>query len=46
MEPYIAADVMLLPTAYAVWTFVSETHAVNMIVQCIYDLYEELFLAK
>lgn len=45
MEPYIAADVMLLPTAYAVWTFVSETHAVNMIVQCIYDLYEELFLA-
>lgn len=37
---------MLLPTAYAVWTFVKETYGQEGNIQRIYELCKDLFLTK
>lgn len=38
MKPHVACDVMLLPTAYAVWTSLQETYALEGNIQRIYEL--------
>lgn len=46
MEPHISFGVVLLTTAYAVWTSVSESFASETNIQRIYGLCEEIFLTK
>lgn len=46
MEPNVACDAMLLPSAHAIWNFVRETFTSDGNIQRIYELYEEIFLTK
>lgn len=46
MEPRVSCNVMLLPTAYAVWTFIKRDLWQCGNIQRIYKLCEDIFLTK
>lgn len=47
MEPHVSCDVMLSPTAYAVWISVKETYGLGGgNIQRMYELCEDIFLTK
>lgn len=46
MEAHVSCDVMLIATAYAVWTSVKETYGSEGNIQHIYEVCEDIFLTK
>lgn len=46
MEPQVSNDVMLLPTAFSVWTSLKDTYGLDGNIQRIYELCEDIFLSK
>lgn len=46
MEPHISSDVMLLPTAFAVWNSIKETYGLEGNIQRVYELCADIFLIK
>lgn len=43
MEPHISSDVLLLKTAHEVYASVANSFASNKKVNCIFELYDEIF---
>lgn len=46
VESHVSSDVMLLPTAYAVWESIKETYGLEGNIQRVYELCEDNFLTK